>query len=68
MKNAIVRVFPKTQHRYCLWHVMRKLPENFGALDHWGDIKSDLNTCLYDSIIVDEFEENWKFLIESYQL
>ncbi|XP_059444592.1 protein FAR1-RELATED SEQUENCE 5-like isoform X2 [Corylus avellana] len=68
MKNAIVRVFPKTRHRYCLWHIMRKLPEKFGSHDHYNDIRSALNTCLYDSITVDEFEKNWKILIESYQL
>jgi transposase-like protein len=32
MKNAIVRVFPETRHRYYLWHIMRKLPEKFGVL------------------------------------
>ncbi|XP_059461771.1 protein FAR1-RELATED SEQUENCE 5-like [Corylus avellana] len=68
MKNAIARVFPRTRHRYCLWHIMRKFPEKFGAHDHCEDIKSALNTCVYDSFTVDEFEENWKKLIESYQL
>jgi transposase-like protein len=58
MKNAITIVFPKTQHRYCLCHIMRKFPEKFGAHDHCDDIKSALNTCVYDSFIVDEFEEN----------
>jgi transposase-like protein len=28
MRNAIEIVFPKTtRHRYCLWHILRKLPE-----------------------------------------
>ncbi|KAG6652700.1 hypothetical protein CIPAW_05G024400 [Carya illinoinensis] len=27
MKNAIATIFPETRHRYCLWHIMRKLPE-----------------------------------------
>jgi hypothetical protein len=30
MKNAIELVFPETtRHRYCLWHIMRKLLEKF---------------------------------------
>jgi len=25
MKNAIEIVFPDTRHRWCLWHIMKKL-------------------------------------------
>ncbi|XP_041017975.1 protein FAR-RED IMPAIRED RESPONSE 1-like [Juglans microcarpa x Juglans regia] len=31
MKSAIAIVFPETRHRYCLWHIMRKLPEKLGS-------------------------------------
>ncbi|KAF5468439.1 hypothetical protein F2P56_012589 [Juglans regia] len=31
MKNAIQIVFPNARHRYCLWHIMRKLPEKLGS-------------------------------------
>jgi hypothetical protein len=68
MKNAIARVFPRTRLRYCLWHIMRKFPEKFGAHDRCNDIKSALNKCVYDSLTIDEFEDNWKILTESYQL
>ena len=27
MKNAIEVVFPNTRHWWCLWHIMKKLPE-----------------------------------------
>ncbi|XP_022880776.1 protein FAR1-RELATED SEQUENCE 5-like [Olea europaea var. sylvestris] len=30
MQNAIEIVFLKTKHRWCLWHIMKKLPEKFG--------------------------------------
>jgi hypothetical protein len=69
MKNAIEIVFPKTtRHRYCLWHIMRKLPEKFGAHAQFNGIKSALNTCVYDSQTCEEFETNWKILLETYQL
>jgi hypothetical protein len=58
MKNANAIVFPRTRHRYCLWHIMRKFSEKFGAHDHCDSIKSALNTCVYDSFTVDEFEKN----------
>jgi hypothetical protein len=47
---------------------MRKLPEKFAKYEQYTDIKRFLHTCLYDSQTVEEFEENWKILIESYQL
>jgi hypothetical protein len=32
MKNAIAIVFTeRTRHKYCLWHITRKLPEKFAA-------------------------------------
>jgi transposase-like protein len=69
MRNAIEIVFPKTtRHRYCLWHILRKLPEKFGAHAQFNGIKSALNTSVYDSRTIEEFEENWKLLVETYKL
>jgi hypothetical protein len=68
MKNAIAIVFPETRHRYYLWHIMRKLPEKFGAHANFDGIKSALDTCLYDSQTCEEYETNWKNLLESYDL
>jgi transposase-like protein len=28
MKNVIAIVFPRTRHKYCLWHIIRKFPES----------------------------------------
>jgi hypothetical protein len=49
MQNTIAIVFPETRHRYCLWQIMRKLPEKFGAHANFDGIKSALQSCLYDS-------------------
>ncbi|XP_047180889.1 protein FAR1-RELATED SEQUENCE 5-like [Vigna umbellata] len=32
MANAIQEVFPNTRHRWCLWHIMKKLPEKFQGM------------------------------------
>lgn len=30
MQNAIEIVFPNIKHRWCLWHILKKIPEKFG--------------------------------------
>jgi hypothetical protein len=68
MKNAIAIVFPGSRHRYCMWHIMKKLPEKFGSHANFDGIKSAINKCLYDSQTCEEYEENWKDLLEKYNL
>jgi hypothetical protein len=58
MKNAIARVFPKTRNRYCLWHIISKLPKKFGVHANFDGIRRALNTCIYDCQTCEEFEKN----------
>ena len=32
MKNVIGVVFPKTRHRWCLWHIMKKVQKKLSGL------------------------------------
>ncbi|XP_042946090.1 protein FAR-RED IMPAIRED RESPONSE 1-like [Carya illinoinensis] len=69
MKNAIARVFLKTRHRYCLWHIMRKLPEKLGSHSKYNDgLKKALHKCVYDCQNSDEFEKSWEAMIDTYNL
>ncbi|XP_042972881.1 protein FAR1-RELATED SEQUENCE 5-like [Carya illinoinensis] len=69
MKNAIATVFPETRHRYCLWHIMRKLPEKLGSHAKFNlGLKTDIHSALYDSQTTTEFEESWGGLLEKYDL
>jgi hypothetical protein len=64
MKNAIEIIFSKTtRHRYCLWHIMRKLPENLGTHAQFNGIKSALNTCVYDFQTCEEYEKIENFYL-----
>ncbi|KAF5442587.1 hypothetical protein F2P56_035228 [Juglans regia] len=68
MKSAIAVVFPHTRHRYCLWHIMRKLPEKLGshaAFNAW--LKTAIQNALYDSHTCGEFEEKWGQFIKKYR-
>ncbi|XP_041026885.1 protein FAR-RED IMPAIRED RESPONSE 1-like [Juglans microcarpa x Juglans regia] len=69
MKNVITIVFPNTRHRYCLWHILRKVPEKLGSHAQYKcGLKSKLLSCVYDSLTIEEFENSWNSLKDSFNL
>ncbi|XP_022897742.1 protein FAR1-RELATED SEQUENCE 5-like [Olea europaea var. sylvestris] len=56
MQNAIKIVFPNTRHRWCLWDILKKLPEKFGYHVDKSSIFSCIHRVVYDSHYVEEFE------------
>ncbi|XP_052289871.1 protein FAR-RED IMPAIRED RESPONSE 1-like [Citrus sinensis] len=59
MQKAIENVFPTIRHRWCLWHIMKKVPEKLGAFKEREGIISSLLSTVYDSLSSDAFEEAW---------
>lgn len=68
MKNAIADVFPNTRHRWCMWHIMKKLPEKLSGCNEYEAIKYCMQNSVYDSLTKEEFEENWGKFIKKYGL
>jgi transposase-like protein len=68
MKNAIEVVFPKARHRWCLWHIMKKVPEKLGRHSDYESIKLLLHDVVYDSLSKSEFMEKWEKMIEDFEL
>jgi len=68
MQNAIQIIFPNTRHRWCLWHILKKLPEKFGGHAHKGSILSDVHEMVYESQSPEEFERGWSSFIDMYTL
>lgn len=68
MKNAVEVVFPHTRHRWCLWHIMKKLPERLRGYKHYEEKKQALHNVIYDSLTKKEFEENWQELMNDLNL
>lgn len=68
LKNATEMVFPSARHRWCLSHIMKKLPEKLKGYKQYESIKICMQNVVYDSISKGEFEESWGRLIENYNL
>lgn len=69
MKKAIERVFDTSTHRFCIWHIMRKVSENVGGVLN-SDLKfhDRLNSCVWDSDTPKEFESMWLSVMFDYGL
>ena len=69
MAATIAKVFPRTRHRLCLWHIKKKFLEKLSHIYHKKSIfKRDLKRCIRESLSVEKFEEAWKSLILTYGL
>ena len=68
MQIAIAEVFPEARHRWCLWHIMKKLPEKLKGYEEYDSIKFFLKNAVYNSLSRDEFEESWNNMIERFEL
>ncbi|KAH9750898.1 hypothetical protein KPL71_014064 [Citrus sinensis] len=68
MQKAIENFFPTTRHRWCLWHIMKKVPEKLGAFKECEGIISSLLSAVYDSLGSTAFEKAWHDMITEYDL
>ena len=68
MQKAIANVFPTTRHRWCLWHIMKKVPEKLGAFKEYEGIISSLLSAVYDSLSLNVFDEAWHDMMTVYNL
>lgn len=68
IQGAVAEVFLGVRHRLCLYHIMRRVPEKLREFSAYKEIKKALKKAAYDSLKVEEFEENWSDMIERYKL
>ncbi|KAH0659857.1 hypothetical protein KY289_028605 [Solanum tuberosum] len=70
IKAAIAEVLPNTIHRYCIWHIITKLPAKLKGVWDFKIAKSKFKSIIYNSIIINEFEKEWlsKQFVDQYEL
>ncbi|KAG1331271.1 protein FAR1-RELATED SEQUENCE 6 [Cocos nucifera] len=64
IQSAVSEVLPGIRHRLCLWQIMKRVPEKLGGLAEYRAINKAIQKAVYDSLRVDEFEEDWRRMIE----
>ncbi|XP_021769850.1 protein FAR-RED IMPAIRED RESPONSE 1-like [Chenopodium quinoa] len=68
MRKPLEVVMSSSRHRWCIWHIMRKIPEKLGKCKDYAYFKSPLKTLIYESFTCEEFEARWHALIVKYHL
>ncbi|CAA0814739.1 Protein FAR1-RELATED SEQUENCE 5 [Striga hermonthica] len=68
MMNAIENVFPNSHHRLCQWHINQNAPSHFGDLNGNSSFKDLWYKCMSHCESEEEFENTWKFMVDSYHL
>lgn len=66
LQSAVADVFPKSQHRFCLSHIMRKVPEKLGGLPCYDAIRKALLKGVYETLKSFDFEAAWWYMIQRF--
>ncbi|XP_074315185.1 protein FAR1-RELATED SEQUENCE 5-like [Silene latifolia] len=68
--NAVQAVFKKARHRFCMWHIMKKVTDKVGStICKETDFLSRLNNVVWsEDLEPEEFEENWDKVIRDFSL
>ncbi|XP_044364495.1 protein FAR1-RELATED SEQUENCE 5 [Triticum aestivum] len=69
MELAIASVMPTTIHRWCKWHVFKKMKEKVGNVYRKGSaFRIEFDMLINEMMTVDEFEKEWDVLMYTYGL
>ncbi|XWS11772.1 hypothetical protein CRYUN_Cryun37aG0028800 [Craigia yunnanensis] len=66
LQNAIVEVFPKSNHHLSLSHIMKKVPEKLGGLHNYDAIRKTFVKAVFETLKVIEFEAVWGFMVQRF--
>ncbi|KAF2305274.1 hypothetical protein GH714_003442 [Hevea brasiliensis] len=68
MRKAIREVMPNTRHRFCLWHILCKVPEKFKGVTDYDSACLEFKAVIYDSLTIEMFERNWNEFVVKHGL
>ncbi|XP_074289209.1 protein FAR-RED IMPAIRED RESPONSE 1-like [Silene latifolia] len=64
--KSVPLVFKTTRHRFCMWHIMNKMPSKFGvSRSDYNDFMCKINDIIWDDELEEaEFDGIWEQIIE----
>ena len=66
---ATAQILPDTAHRFCMWHIMEKVPEKVGPSIRNDEIFWErLNKCVWETENSDDFVSQWNSIVTDYGL
>ncbi|KAK9196100.1 hypothetical protein WN943_004228 [Citrus x changshan-huyou] len=69
MKASISIVFPNSRHRFCMWHILRKIPEKLRyVIKKYESFMRIFNDCVYNSWLEKGFQKKWWNMIGEFEL
>ncbi|XP_019465092.1 PREDICTED: uncharacterized protein LOC109363293 [Lupinus angustifolius] len=65
----VAKVFLEARHHPCLWHIMNKSPTKLAHIYQKNStFKRDMKRCIQDSPTIKDFEDDWKRIMDKYEL
>ncbi|XP_010445346.1 PREDICTED: protein FAR1-RELATED SEQUENCE 5-like [Camelina sativa] len=69
MANAIVKVFPETKHRLCVWHIYQNAAKKLSHVFHGAEqFAMDFSKCVYDHEEEQDWLLAWSDMLEKHKL
>jgi hypothetical protein len=69
MAKAIPKIFPRSLHKLCRWHIMNKHRIPLKQLYNlFSNLKEQLAAVLNHPLMPNKFEEAWNELVNKYKL
>ncbi|KAL9686182.1 hypothetical protein QQ045_023637 [Rhodiola kirilowii] len=70
LREVVPKVMPDTHHRFCIWHIMRKLSTKVGfGTPRLQEFRSNMKALVYDyHIETKDFEDKWIHLMAEYDM
>ncbi|RYQ83761.1 hypothetical protein Ahy_B10g102584 [Arachis hypogaea] len=66
--SAIRKVLSHTCHRWCIWHILKKISQNLGKYARFKELNAKLSYIVWNSRLVKSFEDDWAKFIDKYNL
>ncbi|RYR28707.1 hypothetical protein Ahy_B01g052863 isoform A [Arachis hypogaea] len=68
IKRAIEACMPTTIHRWCIWHITKKIPSKLNGNKGHAKIEQELSQVVWNSHSKDSFDRNWNDFLLNFDL